>query len=347
MTDSSIARDENPDPNRDPADTGYWRATPKIELHLHLEGAAPPGLIRDMARARRIDIARIFAPDGSYAWTDFAHFLQVYEAATSVLKTPDDYARLTRAVLQSSAENGVIYTEVFLSPDFCGGRDIIAWADHLAAITEAAATAERDFGIVSRGIVTCIRHFGPAAARQTARCAAETAGDFITGFGMAGDESVLTPGDFVWSFDCAREAGLRLTSHAAEWQGPDEVNATLDALRVDRIGHGVRGHTDLALLDRLAETRVMLEVCPISNVTLGIFPDMAAHPIAKLRERGVRVSINTDDPPYWRTTMTQEFAALEQAFGWGRDTFAAITRDSLDAAFCDASTRDRLAKRLD
>ncbi len=336
----------DPDRDRDPDDKSYWQAFPKVELHLHLEGAAPPGLIRDMARARRIDIGGIFAPDGGYAWTDFPHFLQVYEAATSVLQSPEDYARLTRAVLESSAENGVIYTEVFLCPDFCGGRDPIAWADYLAAIHDAARQAERDFAIAARGIITCIRHFGPDAARQTARCAAETAGDFITGFGMAGNESVLTPADFAWSFDCAREAGLRLTSHAAEWQGPDEVRATLDALRVERIGHGVRGHTDPALLDRLAETCVMLEVCPISNVTLGIFPDMAAHPIAKLRDHGVRVSISTDDPPFWHTTMTQEFAALEQAFGWDRATFAAITRDSLDAAFCDAATKDRLLKHL-
>ncbi len=339
-------RDREIDPGRDPDDAAFWQSTPKVELHLHLEGAAPPSLIRDMARARRIDIGRIFDADGNYAWTDFAQFLRVYEAANSVLKTPDDYARLTRAVLQASAEQGVIYTEVFLSPDFCGGRDVIAWRDYLAAITEAAAAAERDFAITARGIITCIRHFGHDAARQTARCAADTAGDFVTGFGMAGDETVLTPADFTWSFDCAREAGLRLTSHAAEWQGPDEVRATLDALRVERIGHGVRGHTDLALLDRLAETRVMLEVCPMSNVTLGIFPDMASHPIQKLRDRGVRVSINTDDPPYWHTTMTREFSALEQAFGWDASDFAAITRDSLDAAFCDAATRDRLKKRL-
>jgi len=340
MTDREI------DPNRDPRDTRYWQSTPKVELHLHLEGAAPPALIRDIARARRIDIARVFDAQGNYAWTDFPHFLQVYEAATSVLQSPEHYARLTRAVLESSAENGVIYSELFLSPDFCGNRDLIAWRDYLAAIADAARQAERDFAISARGIVTCIRHFGPDAARQTARCAAETAGDFITGFGMAGNESVLTPADFTWAFDCAREAGLRLTSHAAEWQGPDEVRATLDALRVERIGHGVRGHTDLALLDRLAETGVMLEVCPVSNVTLGIFLDMAAHPIRKLRERGVRVSINTDDPPYWQTDMTREYAELERAFGWDRATFLGIARDSLDAAFCDVATRERLAKRL-
>lgn len=338
--------DRATDPDRAPTDAGSWQAIPKVELHLHLEGAAPPALIRDIARARRSDIARIFDADGNYAWTDFPHFLQIYEAATSVLQSPEDYARLTRAVLQASAENGVVYTELFLSPDFCGQRDLIAWRDYLAAIHDAAQQAERDFAISARGIVTCIRHFGPDAARQTARCAAETAGDFITGFGMAGDESVLTPADFTWAFDCAREAGLGLTAHAAEWQGPDALRATLDALRVTRIGHGVRGHSDLALLDRLAETGVMLEVCPVSNVTLGLFPEIAAHPIKKLRDHGVRVSINTDDPPYWHTDMTREYTELDRAFGWDRATFLAIARDSLNAAFCDAPTRARLARRL-
>ncbi|MGB8624399.1 MAG: adenosine deaminase, partial [Paracoccaceae bacterium] len=174
---------------------------PKIELHLHLEGAAPPGFIRDLAKLKHIDIAGIFEPDGGYAFRDFPHFLEVYEAATATLQTPEDYYRLTRAVLAESAAQGVIYTESFLSPDFCGGRDVSAWREYLHAIREAAAEAEKRDGIVMRGIVTCIRHFGPDKARQAALCAAETAGDWLTGFGIAGDEHAGRPGDFAYSFD--------------------------------------------------------------------------------------------------------------------------------------------------
>ena len=170
-----------------------------------------------------MDIGGIFDEQGNYKYKDFWDFLKVYEAATSVLTSPEDYHRLTLAVLEESAAAGVVYSETFLSPDFCGGRDIGAWREYLAAIREAADEAERDMGITLRGIITCIRHFGPEKARETARCAADTAGDWIVGFGIAGDEKVGKPKDYLWSFDCAREAGLRLTAHAGEWGGPESV----------------------------------------------------------------------------------------------------------------------------
>ena len=144
------------------------RDLPKLELHLHLEGAAPPSLIRGMAKEKSVDISRVFCEDGSYDFRDFVHFLSVYEAATSVLKSPEDYARLMTAVLEESASHGVIYTEFFVSPDFCGGSDVTAWREYLHAMEEAATRAEAQLGIASRGIVTCIRHFGPdkASARR-------------------------------------------------------------------------------------------------------------------------------------------------------------------------------------
>ncbi|MDJ1006862.1 MAG: adenosine deaminase [Paracoccaceae bacterium] len=306
---------------------------PKVELHLHLEGAAPPAFVRGLAKEKSIDLSGIFAGDGSYSYSDFWNFLQVYEAATSVLETPEDYARLTRVVLAESAAAGVVYSETFLSPDFCGGRDVAAWGEYLAAIREAADEAERDDGIVLRGIVTCIRHFGPEKAKETAICAAETAGDWLVGFGIAGDETAGAPKDFAWAFDAAREAGLRLTAHAGEWGGPHSVRDALDALRVERIGHGVRAIEDLALVDRLAEDGVVLEVCPGSNVALGVYPDWASHPIERFRERGVTVTVSTDDPPFFHTTMTNEYDRLADAFGWDEAVFVDLARTSAGAAF--------------
>jgi adenosine deaminase len=320
---------------------------PKIELHLHLEGAAPPAFVRGLAAAKSVDIGGIFDARGGYAFSDFWHFLRVYEAATSVLTTPDDYARLTRAVLEESAASGVVYCETFLSPDFCGGRDPGAWREYLHAIREAADAAERADGIVLRGIVTCIRHFGPDKARETALCAAETAGDWIVGFGIAGDERAGKPRDFAWSFDMAREAGLRLTAHAGEWGGPDSVRDALADLRVERIGHGVRAIEDLALVDELAERGTVLEVCPGSNIALGLYSGWRAHPIAELDRRGVRVTVSTDDPPFFHTTMEREYARLAEAFDWDEGQFAKIARTALDAAFCDADTRARVQKRLE
>ncbi|SEQ46659.1 adenosine deaminase [Thalassovita taeanensis] len=324
-----------------------WKTFPKVELHLHHEGAAPPAFIRGLAKEKSVNISGVFAEDGSYVFTDFVHFLSVYEAATQVLKTPEDYHRLTLAVLEQSAANGVVYSETFLSPDFCGNRDLSAWREFLHAIREAADQAERDMGITLRGIVTCVRHFGPDKAKQTARCAAETAGDWITGFGMGGDEGQGRQGDFAYAFDMAREAGLRLTTHAGEWGGPQSVHDALDDLRVERIGHGVRAIEDPALIERLVAENIVLEVCPGSNVALGLYPDVASHPIARLRDAGVKVTVSTDDPPFFHSTMTQEYEQLEQAFGWDEEDFAALNRSAIDAAFCTEDTRARIIKRLE
>ena len=320
---------------------------PKVELHLHFEGAAPPEFIRQLAFEKKIDLSGIFAPDGSYAFENFVHFLQVYEAATSVLQTPEDFARLTRAVLEKSAANGVVYTETFLSPDFCGGGEVAAWREYLHAIRETADRAEADLGIVMRGIVTPVRHFGPQQARRTALCAAETAGDWIVGLGMGGDEGKGKQGDFAYAFDMAREAGLRLTTHAGEFGGPDSVRDAILDLRVERIGHGVRAIEDPALVEELAARKITLEVCPGSNVVLGLYPDMPSHPIARLRDAGVPVTVSTDDPPFFHTTMRREYDMLAAAFGWGEDDFLALNQTALAAAFCDEDTRARVKTKLE
>ena len=318
----------------------------KLELHLHLEGAAPPDFVRSLAKEKNVDLGGIFAEDGGYAYTDFWDFLRVYEAATSVLTSPEDYARLTKTVLEQSAQAGVIYSETFLSPDFCGGRDVSAWKEYLAAIREAADAVEASDGIILRGIVTCIRHFGPDKAKETALCAAETAGDWLVGFGIAGDEKTGHPRDFEYSFDLAREAGLRLTAHAGEWGGADSVRNALDHLRVERIGHGVRAIEDPALVERLARDQIVLEVCPGSNVALGVYPDWAGHPIVRLRDAGVPVTVSTDDPPFFHTTMISEYNHLAETFGWDESDFSALNETALAAAFCDTETKDTLRKRL-
>ncbi len=320
---------------------------PKVELHLHLEGAAPPAFIRGLAREKKMDLGGLFSESGAYRYKDFWDFLKVYEAATSTLQRPEDYHRLVLAVLEESAASGVVYSETFLSPDFCGGRDLGAWREYLHAMREAADQAERQFGITLRGVVTCIRHFGPDKARQTARCAAETAGDWIVGFGIAGDEKVGHPKDFRWSFDLAREAGLRLTAHAGEWGGPESVRAALNDLAVERIGHGVRAIEDLALVDELAERGVVLEVCPGSNVALGLYRTFRDHPIGTMFDRGVKVTISTDDPPFFHTTMAREYEELHRAFDWDEGVFEKIARTSLDAAFCDDDTKSKIRAKLE
>ncbi|MBO9478479.1 adenosine deaminase [Shimia sp. R11_0] len=320
---------------------------PKLELHIHHEGAAPPAFIKQLAHEKKVDLSRVFTPDGGYAFENFVHFLSVYEAASSVLTGPEEFARLTSAWLEESAANGVVYTESFISPDFCGGGDLGAWREYLAAIEEAAAMAERKHGITLRGVVTAVRHFGSEKSKRASLCAAETAGRFVVGFGMGGDEGQFAQGDFAYAFDQAREAGLKLTTHAGEFGGAQSVWDALNDLNVARIGHGVRAMEDPDLIKELVARQITLEVCPGSNVVLGLFPDFAAHPIQALRDAGVQVTVSTDDPPFFHTTMRREYEMLAQAFGWGVADFAEINQTALNAAFCDEETKAVVAKRLE
>lgn len=322
------------------------KSLPKVELHLHLEGAAAPSLVRALAAEKHVDLTRIFDADGAYAYNGFADFLRVYEAATSVLTSPRDYARLTAAVLEGLEEQGVVYAETFVSPDFCGGGDLGAWREYLHAMEEVSRRVAAAGGPVLKEIVTPIRHFGPERAKAPALCAAETAGDWLVGFGMGGNEAVGHPRDFAWAFDCAREAGLRLTCHAGEWAGPQSVREAVEDLRVERIGHGVRAIEDPALVDMLAEKEIVLEVCPGSNIALGLYRDWRAHPIEKLRAREVKVTVSTDDPPFFHTTMSREYEMLAEAFSWNEADFAALNRVAAEAAFCDAATREEILKKL-
>lgn len=319
---------------------------PKVELHLHHEAAAPPSFIRGLAKEKNIDISRIFDDAGNYVYRDFDDFLKVYDAACLPLQTPQDFYRLTLAALEETAKHGVVYCETFVSPDFCGGGDLAAWRDYLAAMQQASQEAET-FGITHKTIVTCLRHLGPEQAKVTALCAAETKDDYLTGFGMAGAEMMGRPGDFAYSFDLAREAGLHLTCHAGEWGGPDMVADTIRDLKVERIGHGINAIHDPALVEELAESGVVLEVCPGSNVVLKAVESWDAHPIKHLRDAGVKVTVSTDDPPFFHTTMTAEFDNLHKTFGWSEPDFAALNQTAIDAAFCSDETKAKIRKRLE
>ncbi|MBB5515067.1 adenosine deaminase [Rubricella aquisinus] len=316
-----------------------WQTLPKTELHLHLEGAAPPAFIQELAVEQGVELNGVFDAFGKYQWTDFAEFLDCYTRACTVLNSPDAFRRLAEAVLRQSAEHGVIYTEIFISPDFCGGGDPVAWQEYLAALDEGADAVPE---VECRWIATAIRHLGPAKAIRDARITADSVGGRLTGFGMGGEERYLTAADFAPAFAIAGEAGLGLTSHAGEVVGPESVRDTLDHLGVTRIGHGVRSIEDTDLVSRLVAEGITLEVNPGSNIALSVYDDWADHSVARLRDAGVKVTLSTDDPPYFHTTMTHEYEMMNRVFGWTRADFDAANRLAMEAAFCDDATRTRL-----
>ncbi len=320
---------------------------PKVELHLHLEGAALSALICQIALEKKTYISGIFDDHGHYVFRDFTLFLAVYETATIVLIEPVDYHRLTRTVLEQSAAHDVPYKEAFLSHDSCGKAQLGPWRKYLSAIQKAYKEAEKDYGIVMKGIVICIRHFRPDKAKKVTLCAAETAGDLILSFKVGGAETFGVQVNYLYSFDMAREAGLRLTTHAGECNGAESLRQAVLDLEVVRLSDGVRVIAGRHLVDEVIAQAITLEYCLGSNVTLRIYPNTHSHNIDKLPSRRVNVTVSTDDTAFFHADMTKEYVALSRAFGRSKEDFSALQKTALNATFCDKATKDTLMKRLD
>lgn len=316
----------------------------KAELHCHIEGAASPDLVIRQAQKYGADVSP-FIKDGSFVWHDFTSFLAAYDFSASLFRTEEDYARLSEHYLTSLARDGAIYSEIFISPDHAKEAGLSA-AAYAGALGEGITRARAKTGIEGRMIVIGIRHFGVEAVEATARFAARCGHPLVTGFGMAGEERFGDLEDYVRAFEIAREAGLGITVHAGELAGWESVAAALDHIRPSRIGHGVRAIENPDLVKRIADEGVVLEVCPVSNVELKVFEDYASHPFPALRAAGCKVTLNSDDPPYFWTSLGREYEVAERHFGLGAKALAGITRTAIEAAFVDRRTRADLLARL-
>lgn len=317
----------------------------KAEIHCHIEGAASPAIVRRLGAQNGIDLAGLFNAAGGYSWHDFASFLVAYGKASSVFRTREDFRELAYDYYTSIAAEGAIYGEIFIAPDIAA--DIgLSYDDYVGGLAEGIVDAEAATGIVGRMIVVGIRHLGPDKVRAAAERTVANPHPLVTGFGMAGDETVYHPRDFAPAFDIARAAGLGVTAHAGELAGPQSVKDALDYLGVRRIGHGVRSVEDPALVRRIADEGIVLELCPGSNVALGLYPDVAHHPFRRLMEAGVRVTINSDDPPYFDSSLGKEYDDLARDQTIDDAQLTQATRTAIEAAFVDEATRARLLARL-
>ena len=316
----------------------------KAEVHCHIEGAAPPALALAQARKYGVDPATFMDGD-TYAWTDFAEFIQAYDKVAALFRTEDDYAVLTESYLLELAAINTIYSEIIVSPDH-GDRIGLGADAYLAGITRGIHEAKAKTGIEARIIVTGERHFGPESVIAAAEYAARSHNPLVTGFNMAGEERMGRVADYARAFDIARDAGLGLTIHAGEVCGAFSVTDALDLIKPQRIGHGVRAVEDPALMQRLADTGVVLELCPGSNIALNVYPDFESHPLRRLRDAGVRVCINSDDPPFFRTSLAREYQIASEIMGFTDDEINTMTRTAIEAAFVDEHTRTALLARL-
>ena len=319
---------------------------PKAELHCHLEGAASPDLVRKLAARHSVELpAETFDDEGNFAWSDFLHFLKVYDLASSVIRTPEDYRDVTYQYLMDCAAEGAIYVEVMSSPDHAAAVGM-SYNDHLEGIVAGIGDARQESGIEGRIIVTCVRHLGPERGVEVARQVVANPHDLVTGFGMGGDENAFQPRDYADTFGIVDAAGLPCTVHAGEVAGHESVRAALDALPVKRLGHGVRAMENPELVRELADRGIVLEVCPGSNIATGVYQSYSEHPLLGLRDAGCRITLNSDDPPYFDTTIGREYDRASSVFGLDDTALTEITLTAIEAAFVDEDTRARLRQKV-
>lgn len=326
---------------------GVYKMIPKAELHLHIEGSMTPSLVTKLAKRNKIDVpSHIFGENETFIWKDFLDFLNVFDVASSVLKTPEDYRDMVYDYLARCAKDGAIYVEFFLSPDhaaLCG----LSYQDHLQGAVQGIDDARKDFGIEARILITCVRHFGVEKCIKVAEDAVKNPHPYVVGFGMGGDEINFAPGQFAKAFQIAHEAGLGCTSHAGEFGGPESVWESITHLPITRVGHGVRSIEDANLIEALIERDITLEVCPGSNISLGVYPDFASHPLNKLRAAGVRVTLSSDDPPFFATTLGNEYEVIARNhFGFQDSDLLEMTRNSIHASFAEQALKDKLLAKL-
>jgi adenosine deaminase len=315
---------------------------PKAELHCHLEGSVPPVLARELAARNGLALPPgLFGKDGHYAWTDFLSFLDAYDRVCGVLRKPRDFGDILYSYLQRTAAEGAVYVEMFCSPERPKALGM-PYAEWLGALVDAIDRARRDFGIEGRLIAICIRHLGPERALALAQQIVAEPHPYVVALGMGGDEGKFSPAEFAPAYRLARDKGLGCTVHAGEVRGPESVWAAIRDLPVTRIGHGVRSIEDPVLVEELVRRGIALEVCPGSNLALGLYPNRDAHPLHRLIAAGVRVTLSSDDPPFFHTTLGAEYdnAGLDEA------ALHTITRTAIETSFADEALKAKLLKGI-
>lgn len=320
----------------------------KAELHVHLEGTIPPYLAKDLAKRNHITLPDgLIAEDGSsYNYQDFPDFLKAYDAVAAVIKHPRDYYDLTFDYLRASALAGGIYVEMMYSPDHAEMSSGIPSSEHLQAIDQAIRDAEAQFSIVGRIIVTAVRHFGAEAAVKVASQALKETVPCIAGLGLGGDEFNFPPKLFKRAYEIAADGGLFCTVHAGEFAPASGMMEAMDTLPIQRIGHGVMACHSPETIARVVDNNIALEICPSSNIALGLFKDLAHHPLTQLMKAGVQVSLNSDDPPFFRTTIGQEYDKIQQFHQFSDEQMREFTRMAIRAAFVDNKTKEQLLSRV-
>jgi len=322
------------------------RLMPKAELHIHIEGSLEPELIFALAQRNGVVLpyASVEELRGAYAFTNLQSFLDIYYAGASVLITEQDFYDMTRAYLLRAAQDNVIHTEIFFDPQTHTARGV-AMETVIKGLHRACADAQEELGISAALILCFLRHLPEEDAFASLEQALPWR-DLIVGVGLDSGELGNPPEKFARVFARCRQLGLHLVAHAGEEGPPAYIWTALDLLKVERIDHGVQAIKDMALMQRLAKDRIALTVCPLSNLKLCVFPDLAQHNLRQLLDAGLAATVNSDDPAYFGGYMNDNFTQTFAATGMGAQYAYTLARNSFEASFADAATRRGHLDRL-
>ena len=312
---------------------------PKAELHLHLEGTLEPELMFDLAERNHVTLPYQSVENArmAYEFSDLQSFLDLYYAGCSVLVSEQDFYDLTWAYLVRAAEENIRHVEPFFDPQTHTERGV-HFGTVVTGIMRALEDGAERFGITSRLIMSFLRDLSPASAAQTLEHARRY-GRRIVGVGLDSAELGHPPEDFEEVFRAASDAGYRVVAHAGEEGPPEYIIGALDVLGAERIDHGVRCLEDQMLTARLAMDRVPLTVCPLSNVRLKVVPTMAEHPLRRMMDAGLLVTVNSDDPAYFGGYLVENYVAVTEALDLSLKDIVDLAEASFTASFLDEPTR--------
>lgn len=319
---------------------------PKVELHVHLEGSIQPQTLLQLARRRRVDLPAA-DEDGLREWfrfRDFEHFVQIYLVCCRCLRHPEDFQLVVDQLLAEQERQNVLYTELHftIGTHLANGVNGGEVAD---AIHESLTDAEQRRGVRARLIPDIVRDVGPERADQTLEWALAARDKGVVALGLSGfEESPDEP--YREHFQVAKDAGLHRVAHAGEHRGPQTIRSVLEVCQAERIGHGIRAVDDPDLMVELAARSLPLEICPTSNLRLGAVPEMSVHPIERLRRAGIEVTINSDDPSLFDTTLAREYEQVARSFDYSAADLVAFSWTALRHAFLAAEEREPLEREF-
>lgn len=328
---------------------GFVAGLPKAELHVHHIGSAGPAVVAGLA-ARYEGRTKVPTDPAALAryfeFTDFAHFIEVYLSVVDLVRDAEDVRALTYGVAQDMAAQRIRYAELTVTP-YSSVRRGIPGEAFMEAIEDARTAAERDLGVVLRWCFDIPGEAGLESAEITERLALDLRPEGLVSFGLGGPEIGVPRPQFQPYFDRARAAGLHSVPHAGESTGPETVWDALRALGAERIGHGTAAVRDPALVDYLGEHRIPLEVCPTSNIATRVVERLEEHPIRQMVDAGLRVTVNSDDPPMFGTTLNREYEVAAELLGLDHEGVAELAREAVRASFQEEGGKAALLAEID